>query len=147
MYSLDLPALPRAPGCATLTTPELPRTEFPQHPRGRQVLNAIMDTSRPSTVAILVIGLLTIAFAGTLVDAARLRAARATAVEQTHALAARLGLTDIALFTEARYARHPSQADLHSAFQDHPVALEHFPSGSLIPPRHENLVRTATTPD
>ncbi len=48
-----------------------------------------------------------------------------------------LGLTDLALFTEARYTRHLSQADRHSAFQDHPTALEHFPSGSLIaPPRH-----------
>ncbi len=48
-----------------------------------------------------------------------------------------LGLTDLALFTEARYTRHLSQADRHGAFQDHPTALEHFPSGSLIaPPRH-----------
>jgi hypothetical protein len=45
-----------------------------------------------------------------------------------------LGLTDLCLFTEARYTRHPSQADLHSAFQDHPLALEHFPSGSLLSP-------------
>lgn len=47
-----------------------------------------------------------------------------------------LGLSDLALFTEARYSRHPSQADLFTAFQDHPVSLDHFPSGSLIaPPR------------
>jgi hypothetical protein len=44
------------------------------------------------------------------------------------------GLTDPSLFTEARYTRHLSQADLHSAFQDHPHALEHFPSGSLVQP-------------
>ncbi len=44
------------------------------------------------------------------------------------------GLTDPALFTEARYARHASQADRHGAFQDHPMALEHFPAGSLMPP-------------
>jgi hypothetical protein len=50
------------------------------------------------------------------------------------ALVAQLRLTDLALFTEARYTRHPSQADLHSAFQDHPLALEHFPTGSLIGP-------------
>jgi hypothetical protein len=43
-------------------------------------------------------------------------------------------LTDPALFTEARYARHASQADRHAAFQDHPMALEHFPAGSLMPP-------------
>lgn len=48
----------------------------------------------------------------------------------------RLQLTDLCLFTEARYTRHPSMADLHSAFQDHPMALDHFPSGSLAtPPR------------
>jgi hypothetical protein len=52
-------------------------------------------------------------------------------------LVRQLGLSDLTLFTEARYTRHPSQADLHSAFQDHPMSLDHFPSGSLItPPRH-----------
>lgn len=45
-----------------------------------------------------------------------------------------LGLTDLALFTEARYTRHPSQADLHTPFQDHPMSFDHFPSGSLVPP-------------
>jgi hypothetical protein len=49
-------------------------------------------------------------------------------------LAAALQLTDLCLFTEARYTRHPSQADYHTAFQDHPFSLEHFPSGSLVPP-------------
>jgi hypothetical protein len=54
----------------------------------------------------------------------------------TRETAAALGLTDLALMTEARYIRHLSLADLHSAFQDAPMALEHFPSGSLItPPR------------
>ncbi|WP_210200431.1 hypothetical protein [Cohaesibacter celericrescens] len=48
-----------------------------------------------------------------------------------------LGLSDLALFTEARYTRHPSMADFHSAFQDHPTSLDHFPTGSLIaPPNH-----------
>lgn len=45
-----------------------------------------------------------------------------------------LQLTDLCLFTEARYTRHPSMADLHSPFQDHPGAIEHFPSGSLLTP-------------
>lgn len=49
-------------------------------------------------------------------------------------LVAELGLTDLALFTEARYTRHLSQADRHTPFQDHPLALDHFPSGSLVPP-------------
>jgi hypothetical protein len=45
-----------------------------------------------------------------------------------------LGLTDLCLFTEARYTRHPAMADRHAAFQDHPMALDHFPSGSLVTP-------------
>jgi hypothetical protein len=49
-------------------------------------------------------------------------------------LVQRLGLTDLCLFTEARYTRHLSQADLHSAFQNHPMAFEHFPSGSVVLP-------------
>ena len=43
-----------------------------------------------------------------------------------------LQLTDLCLSTEARYTRHPAMADRHTPFQEHPVALEHFPSGSLI---------------
>ncbi len=42
--------------------------------------------------------------------------------------------TDLCLFTEARYTRHLSQADLHSPFQDHPLSFEHFPSGSFVLP-------------
>jgi len=59
------------------------------------------------------------------------------AVQIRKDLVRELELTDLSLFTEARYTRHPSQADLHSAFQDHPLAFEHFPSGSLVlPPVH-----------
>jgi hypothetical protein len=42
-------------------------------------------------------------------------------------------LTDLVLFTEARYTRHPSMADLNTPFQDYPFSFEHFPSGSLMP--------------
>ena len=47
-----------------------------------------------------------------------------------------LTLTDLCLFTEARYTRHPSLADLNTPFQDHPMSLEHFPSGAImaVPP-------------
>jgi hypothetical protein len=60
----------------------------------------------------------------------------ANMLETSRVMVRNLQLTDLCLFTEARYTRHPSMADLHSAFQDHPLALEHFPSGSLVsPPR------------
>lgn len=45
-----------------------------------------------------------------------------------------LQVTDLCLTTEARYTRHPAMADRHAPFQEHPLALEHFPSGSLILP-------------
>lgn len=56
--------------------------------------------------------------------------------ERNRQLVRSLSLTDLALFTEARYTRHLTQADRHAAFQDHPLALEHFPSGSLLSPPH-----------
>lgn len=52
---------------------------------------------------------------------------------------AALELTDLCLFTESRYTRHPSQSDVHSAFQDHPMALEHFPTGSFLSPNRKSL--------
>ncbi len=52
-------------------------------------------------------------------------------------LVSSLQLTDLSIWTEARYTRHPSQADFFSPFQDFPSALEHFPAGSILaPPGH-----------
>jgi hypothetical protein len=56
------------------------------------------------------------------------------ALEARRMMAHQLQLTDLCLFTDARYTRHLSQADLNTPFQDHPVALDHFPSGSLVSP-------------
>ncbi len=50
------------------------------------------------------------------------------------ALVRTLELTDLSLWTEARYTRHPSQADRFTPFQDFPSALEHFPAGSIMAP-------------
>lgn len=58
----------------------------------------------------------------------------AQALAQKRGLVKSLALTDLALFTDARYTRHPAMADLHTPFQDYPISLEHFPSGSLMPP-------------
>jgi hypothetical protein len=46
----------------------------------------------------------------------------------------KLRVTDLCLTTEARYTRHLAMADRHAPFQAHPLALEHFPSGSLVLP-------------
>lgn len=90
-----------------------------------------MTRRRPSDLLLqlaLAIALLALLAAG---DAASRREAGMDDLAAQAALAARLGLTDLCLFTEARYTRHPSQADAFSPFQDHPRALEHFPSGSI----------------
>ncbi len=55
-------------------------------------------------------------------------------IEQKRLLVRDLELTDLCLFTEASYTRHLTQADRYTPFQDSPMALEHFPSGSLVPP-------------
>jgi hypothetical protein len=69
---------------------------------------------------------------------------RVAAVE----LARQLGPTDLVLVTEARYLRHLSLADRHSAFQDHPLAFEHFPSGALVAvPAHLQRRDTASGAD
>jgi hypothetical protein len=86
---------------------------------------------RPSRPALLGLGILLLLFGLTLADAAwRARTADSAA---RRALVRELGLTDFSLFAEARYTRHPSQADRHAPFQDHPAALEHFPTGTLSP--------------
>lgn len=108
---------------------------------------------RPANLALTLLAFAAGGFALTCADAARLRAASTARVTATAALVTQLGLTDLALFTEARYTRHPTQADLQSAFQDHPGALEHFPTGSLVPPplgilhAYENLDRKTKTSD
>jgi hypothetical protein len=39
-----------------------------------------------------------------------------------------LGLSDLALSTEARYTRHPAISDAVVVSMDHPGAIDHFPS-------------------
>jgi hypothetical protein len=62
------------------------------------------------------------------------RQADGPSIDRMAGVVGSLELTDLSLFTEARYTRHLSQTDLHSAFQDHPLSLEHFPAGSMAGP-------------
>ncbi|MCG7941386.1 MAG: hypothetical protein N0C88_21400 [Candidatus Thiodiazotropha lotti] len=93
---------------------------------------------RSNTFFVCLLVLLT-GFIASLVDVAIENGQVLPQAAESAELVSRLGLTDLALFTEARYTRHPSQADIHSAFQDHPVALEHFPTGSLLRPSNGSL--------
>ena len=60
------------------------------------------------------------------------RARTAEEIPRKQELVQRLELTDLAIWTEARYTRHPSQADFFAPFQDGPSSLEHFPAGSVV---------------
>jgi len=112
-----------------------------------------MPVARLSHLALVTLACAASLVAATFADAAWLRQQRAGGMAQMRDLVEQLQLTDLCLFTEARYTRHLSQADLHSAFQDHPLGLEHFPTGSLVlpPPRltasHERPDRETEVPD
>jgi hypothetical protein len=70
-------------------------------------------------------------------DAAVSRRLDGESVRERREIVRVLTLTDLCLFTEARYTRHPSMTDLNTPFQDHPMSLEHFPSGAIVtPPPH-----------
>jgi hypothetical protein len=108
---------------------------IPLHgPPGNLAVDHATVPHRPSTLPLAALGLGLCLFLLTLADAAWRGRDPGEALRPGVELVAGLGLTDLALFTEARYTRHLTQADLHSAFQDHPLALDHFPSGSLVPP-------------
>lgn len=93
-----------------------------------------MIPARKSTVFFAAAGALLLLSGGMFLHAATARRASEAPRGRTAAMARELGLTDLCLFPEANYTRHLSQADLHTAFQDAPGALEHFPSGSLAEP-------------
>lgn len=90
---------------------------------------------RPSTLAL---GGLALGLAGLLASWAEAGLQAQAPDPGTPALVRELGLTDPALFTEARYTRHLALSDRHAPFQDHPLGFDHFPSASLVaPPRHD----------
>ena len=74
------------------------------------------------------------AILSTLIDAHTRQPAAEQGLARRIELVHQLGLSDLALFTEARYTRHLALADRHSAFQNNPAALDQFPSGSTYQP-------------
>jgi hypothetical protein len=110
----------------------------------------LANPRRPSHLALLALFCAALLLAATFADARYLRGQRDGAQQQMRELVGQLQLTDLCLFTEARYTRHLSQADLHSAFGDHPFGIDHYPSASLVsPPAHltANLTAYLTAPD
>jgi len=95
---------------------------------------------RKSNILILFVAISSLLVLLTIADAGIRQQGAKSVLQKRAQLVKELGLTDLALFTEARYTRHLTQADLHTAFQDHPMSMEHFPTGSLhMPPQ---LLRT-----
>lgn len=70
---------------------------------------------------------------------------RSAEVRELGRLTAALRLTDLSFANDARYTRHPSQADIFSAFQDQPGSIDHFPSGSVTAPPDFSAIGTRIT--
>ena len=91
---------------------------------------------RKSDALLIYFSICLLLFIATAVDSTLRQDAAVAVLMQKVDMVRQYDLTDLALFTEARYTRHVTQSDLHSAFQDHPMSFEHFPSGSLyLPPQ------------
>lgn len=94
-------------------------------------------SQRPSTPVFAGFAVLTAVLGAAMLHATITGPAQAERMAASARLVEQAGLTDLALFTEARYSRHPSMADLHTAFQDNPMSFEHFPSGTFAPMREQ----------
>lgn len=89
---------------------------------------------RPCVIFLLFLVTLAVADGGLLLHR-HLQAAKWSAeAANRQIVVAGLGLTDLAVATEARYTRHPTITDRVVAVMDHPGAIEHFPSGSFWAP-------------
>ncbi|MFZ5775440.1 MAG: hypothetical protein ACOY3Z_08165 [Thermodesulfobacteriota bacterium] len=94
---------------------------------------------RPSARFAILLLLLLAVDGGLLLHGQRRRASEQAAMPRLVAAVSALGLTDLAVSTEARYTRHPAVSDPIAPFMDHPGAVEHFPSGSFFAPASRAL--------
>jgi hypothetical protein len=93
-----------------------------------------MEPLRKSSLFFLYLALNLILLSLLFVHASFKKEAEAGSIKKKGEMVRTFGLTDLCLFTEASYTRHLSQADLHTPFQESPMSLEHFPSGSIAGP-------------
>ena len=93
-----------------------------------------MEPLRKSNLFFLYLAVNLILLSLLFVHASFKKEAGAGSIKEKGEMVRTFGLTDLCLFTEASYTRHLSQADLHTPFQDSPMSLEHFPSGSIAAP-------------
>ena len=92
---------------------------------------------RPAYIFSLLVCLLLALDGALFIHGLRMRKEADAAFVRLEAATSALGLTDLAVATEARYTRHPAVSDSVAPFMDHPGAIEHFPTGTfwLPPPR------------
>jgi len=92
---------------------------------------------RPALVFSLFLCLLLALDGALVVDGLSRRKGEDATLAQLEVATSALGLTDLAVATEARYTRHPAVSDAVAPFMDHPGAIEHFPTGAFwLPPQH-----------
>ncbi len=89
---------------------------------------------RKSSVFLIYLAINLVLMALMFVHAGLARKAEASSLAAKSEMVQELGITDLCLFTEAGYARHLSQADVFTPFQDGPSLPDHFPSGGLVQP-------------
>jgi hypothetical protein len=89
---------------------------------------------RPVLIAALLFSLSIALLAAFFLHSSQRRAVQDAELPQLAALTAALGLSDLAVASEARYTRHPALSDPMAPFMDHPGAMEHFPTGSFWRP-------------
>ena len=96
-----------------------------------------VEPMRPSLVFAMLLTLLLALDGALLIDGQNRRRVQDSTLAQLEVATSALGLTDLAVATEARYTRHPAVSDAMAPFMDHPGAIEHFPTGTfwLPPPR------------
>jgi hypothetical protein len=87
---------------------------------------------RKSNLFLLFIGINMILLCLMFVHSSFVKKANEPLLQEKREMVKRFELTDLCLFTDARYTRHPSMADLNTPFQDYPLSFEHFPSGSIL---------------
>ncbi len=89
---------------------------------------------RPAFVFSLFFCLLLALDGALLMDGQNRRRVQDATLAQLEVATRSLGLTDLAVATEARYTRHPAVSDAMAPFMDHPGAIEHFPTGAFWRP-------------
>lgn len=100
-------------------------------------------SARKSHIFLVAVGVGAMLLGGMLIHATNRQEADAHETGERRRIVRQLGLSDLCLFTDARYTRHPSMADPNTAFQDYPLSLEHFPSGSILslPPHLQKSIQ------